>query len=80
MQDSAQCKVELQIDLCGRDIQYQDLLEHLSVTFQGGDDEANILAEFYSHSKKPREMEEAFVNELQLLAHKVINKKPELLS
>ena len=68
--------MEFQLNLCSGDIQYQDLLEHLSIAFQGGDNEANILTEFYSCSQKPKEMEEYFVNELQLLAHKVINKKP----
>ena len=68
--------MEFQLDLCGGEIQYQDLLEYLSVPSKGGNDEANILAEFYSHSKKPKEMEEAFTDKLQLLAHKVISKKP----
>ena len=54
-----------------------DLLEHLSIAFQGGDDKANILAEFYSHSQKPKESEEAFADELQLLARKVISKKAD---
>ena len=75
-QDSAQHEVEFQLNLYNGDIQYQDLLEHLSIAFQGGDDEANILAEFYSHSQKPREMEETFADELQLLAHEVISRKP----
>ena len=76
-QDSAWHEVEFQLNLCGSDIQYQDLLEHLSIAFQGGDNKANILAEFYSCSQKPREMEEAFANELQLLAQKVISKRPD---
>ena len=75
MQDSAQHKMEFLLNLCSRDIQYQDLLEHLSITFKGGDEEANILAEFYSHSQNPKEMEEVFANKIQLLAHKVIIKK-----
>ena len=78
MQESAHHEVEFQLDLCGGDILYQDLLEHLSIAFQGGDDEANILAEFYSHSQKPKESEEAFADELQLLAHKVIQQKTRL--
>ena len=41
-------EVEFQLDLCSGDIDYQDLLKHLSVAFQGGDNEANLLAEFYS--------------------------------
>ena len=47
--DNARHKVEFQLDLCGGEISYQDLLKHLSITFQGGNDKANILAEFYSH-------------------------------
>ena len=75
--DNACHKVEFQLDLCGGNISYQDLLQHLSVTFQGGDDEANILAEFYSHRQYSKESEEAFDDELQLLARKVISKKPD---
>ena len=33
--DNAHCKVEFQLDLCGGNISYQDLLQHLSITFQG---------------------------------------------
>ena len=62
MQDSAQCEVEFQLDLCSGDIQYQDLLEHLNIAFQRGDNEANILAEFYSHSQKQKEMEQVFAD------------------
>ena len=49
--DSACREVEFQLDLCGSEIEYQDLLKHLTIAFQGGDDEANLLAEFYSHSQ-----------------------------
>ena len=58
-------------------ISYQDLLKHLSVAFQGGNNEANLLAEFYSHAQKVKESEEAFADELQILVHKVIIKKPD---
>ena len=75
--DNARREVEFQLDLCGRVITYEDLLKHLSVTFQRGDDEANLLAEFYSRAQKTKETEEAFADELQLLAHKVIIKKPD---
>ena len=75
--DNARHEVEFQLDLCGGVISYQDLLKHLSVAFQGGDDEANLLAEFYSHAQKVKESEEAFADELQILAHKVIVKKPD---
>ena len=75
--DNARREVEFQLDLCGGVITYQDLLKHLSITFQGGDDEANLLAEFYSHAQKVKESEEAFADELQILARKVIIKKPD---
>ena len=74
--ENVHCKVEFQLDLCSGDINYQDLLKYLSVTFRGGDDEANLFAEFYSCSQKAKESEEAFADELQILARKVISKKP----
>ena len=75
--DNACREVEFQLDLCGGNITYQNLLRHLSVTFQGGNDEANLLAEFYSCGQKLKESEEAFADELQILARKVIIKKPD---
>ena len=71
-QDNARREVEFQLDICGGVITYQDLLKHLSVTFQGGDEEANLIAEFYSRGQKLKEMEEAFADELQILARKVM--------
>ena len=75
--DNARREVEFQLDLCSGVITYEDLLKHLSVAFQGGNDEANLLVEFYSHVQKTKETEEAFADELQILACKVIIKKPD---
>ena len=50
--DNARHEVEFQLDLCSGVISYQDLLKHLSIAFQGGDDKANLLAEFYSRAQK----------------------------
>ena len=75
--DSARREVEFQLDLCGGNITYQDLLQHLGIAFEGGDDEANILAEFYSRHQYTKESEESFADELQLLARKVISKKAD---
>ena len=77
MLDNARREVEFQLDLCSGEITYKNLLRHLSVAFQGGNDEANLLAEFYSRRQKLKESEEAFADELQILAHKVIIKKPD---
>ena len=75
--DNARREVEFQLDLCGGEITYQNLLRHLSVAFQGGDDEATLLVEFYSRGQKIKESEETFADELQILARKVIIKKPD---
>ena len=75
--DNARREVEFQLDLCGGQITFQDLLAHLGIAFQGGDDEANVLAEFYSRRQFAKESEESFADELQLLARKVISKKPD---
>ena len=50
MLKSTHSEVEFQLDLCGGEITYQDLLKHLSIAFQGGDDEANLMVKFYSHT------------------------------
>ena len=76
MLESTCHEVKFQLDLCGGKITYQDLLQHLCIAFQGGNDEANILAKFYSHTQCAKESEEVFADELQLLARKVISKKP----
>ena len=55
--DNAHCKVEFQLDLCSGKITYQDLLKHLSIAFHGGDNEANILAKFYSCAQHSKELE-----------------------
>ena len=70
-------EVELQLNLCSGEILYQDLLKHLSIAFQRGDDEANLLVKFYSCGQKAKEAEEAFTDELQILVRKVISKKPD---
>ena len=75
-QDNTRHEVEFQLDICGGIITYQDLLKHLSVTFQGGNEEANLIAEFYSRGQKMKETEEAFADELQILARKVMTQKP----
>ena len=67
-QDNAHREVEFQLNLCRGIITYQDLLKHLSITFQRGDEEANLIAEFYSCGQKSKESEEAFADKLQILA------------
>ena len=56
-QKNACCEVKFKLNLCGGIITYQDLLKHLSIAFQGGDEEANLMAEFYSRGQKSKESE-----------------------
>ena len=59
-QDNARRKVEYQLDICGGIIMYQDLLKRLSIAFQGGDEEANLIAEFYSRGQKTKRNRRCF--------------------
>ena len=47
---------------------YKDLLEHLNLTFAGGEDESTLMADFYSRTQKVKESEESFADKLQVLA------------
>ena len=66
-------EVEYQLDLCRGLSIIVNSLNILVSHSRGGEDEANILTEFYSQAQKPKESEETFADELQLLAHKVIS-------
>ena len=63
-------EVKYQLDLNGSEMSYKDLLEHLSLTFMGGEDESTLMADFYSCIQKARESVESFADELQVLAQK----------
>ena len=76
MQEKVLKEVKYQLDLNGAEMSYKDLLEHLNLAFAGGEDESTLMADFYSHTQKAKESEESFADELQVLAQKVISKKP----
>ena len=76
MQEKALKEVEYQLDLNGAEMSYKDLLEHLNLAFVGSEDESTLMADFYSHTQKVKELEESFADELEVLAQKVISKKP----
>ena len=75
-QEKALKEVKYQLDLNGAEMSYKDLLEHLNLTFMGGEDESTLMADFYSYTQKVKESEESFADELQVLAQKFISKKP----
>ena len=44
--DNAHCEVEFHLNLCGGNISYQDLLQHLSIAFQGAMTKLTFLPNF----------------------------------
>ena len=60
MQEKALKEVKYQLDLNGAEMSYKDLLEHLNLTFAGGEDESTLMADFYSHTQKAKESEESW--------------------
>ena len=78
-QDKALKEVKYQLDLNGAEMGYKDLLKHLSLAFAGGKDESTLMADVDSCTQKAKESEESLTDELQILARKVISKRPNFL-
>ena len=55
---------------------FQGLIDHLTTAFQSGDTENCLIGDFYKHIQKPKESEDAFADELQILVGKIIARKP----
>ena len=55
---------------------FEGLIDNLKTSFQGGEDEATVKGEFYSHKQYSKESADDFANVLQLLASKVLNVNP----
>ena len=56
---------------------YSGLIEHLRMLFQSGETFSSSLGDFYAMCQKPKETEDQFADELQVLARKVISVCPE---
>ena len=54
-------------------VSYNGLMSHLEVAYTSGEDASIISHDFYCWVKKPRESEENFADDLQVLAHKLIH-------
>ena len=52
------------------------LMKELAGVYLPTDDDASLMSEFYSHKQLTKETDDAFAEELQLLARKIINAKP----
>ena len=56
---------------------YFRLIEHLRMSFESGERFSSLLSDFYVRCQKPKETEDQFADELQVLARKVITVSPE---
>ena len=56
---------------------FKGLIQHLKYAFQSGETTSELISNFYARAQKKNESEEAFANELQILACKIIARKLE---
>ena len=68
--------VELYLDMNDQ-WSYSGLIEHLRMVFKSGKMFSSLLGDFYARCQKPKETEDQFADELQVLARKVISVCPE---
>ena len=56
---------------------FEGLIQHLKNAFQSSEATSKLISDFYARAQKKNESEEAFADELQILVHKIIARKPE---
>ena len=56
---------------------FEGLIQHLKNAFQSGETTSKLISDFYARAQKKNESKEAFVDELQILVHKIIARKLE---
>ena len=76
---SAQKQVDSFLDLTEYPT-FETLMKELASVYSPPDDDASLMAEFYGHKQLAKESDDAFAEELQLLAQKIINAKPSFRS
>ena len=73
----AQDEVEFYMGMVAEEDQsFKGLIDHLCDAFQSGETLSELISNFYSWSQKTRETEDTFANDLQVLARKIIARKP----
>ena len=73
--EGARCAVEFYLDT-NSTWKYYKLIEHLCSSFESCTTFSSLVGDFYSCIQQPREMEDQFTNELQILGQKVISIRP----
>ena len=56
---------------------YSRFIQHLRMSFESGETFSSLLSDFYARCQKPKETEDQFADELQVLARKVISICPK---
>ena len=72
---SARKQVDSFLDLAEHPT-FDTLMKELAAVYSPTDDDASLMSEFYGRKQLTKETDDAFAEELQLLAHKIINAKP----
>ena len=55
---------------------FEGVLAHLKTAYTSGEDASSISSEFYSRTQKPKESEDSFADDLQILARKLVHFRP----
>ena len=72
-------EVQFYLDLTDRPT-CAGLLSHLMTAYTSGEDSSSIAQEFYSRTQKPKESDDIFADELQVLARKMVTFRPMVKS
>ena len=76
--EHARDKVEFYMGMVTDDQQtFEGLIQHLKNAFQSGETTSKLISNFYARAQKKNESKEAFADDLQILVHKIIARKPE---
>ena len=76
--DRAHDKVEFNMGMVSDDQQtFEGLIQHLKNAFQSEETTSELISDFYARAQKKNKSEKAFVDDLQILVHKIIVRKPE---
>ena len=78
-QASAHKQVDSFLDLTEHPT-FDMLMKELAAVYSPTNDDASLMSEFYGHKQLAKETDDAFTEELQLLARKIINAEPSFRS
>ena len=76
--DHARLEVKYNLGIYAEEEQsFQGLIDHHTAAFQSGETEKSLIGDFDNHIQKPKESEDVFADEVQILVRKIMTRKPE---